>query len=246
MANVQQTQKMIPLITCEVSLGQYVCELVYGVNVFDLDFRVQIDSIESPIKSNSAGSGNVSHCRASSLYDHLDHCFVVFKHIQQSFLMRRMDVWGNKINIIQIIDHSLRLLGFVNRVKWRTNFTFVRTQVSPCFITLIRVSKNNDDQIPSIKCGYTIQPQSCIQRNDFRFCWTVRNWSLFLTHPTYRNECMTSKNAQCSTRSGFWIFKISCKIGVLKQSQPALLGSITHINILFVLTYVMDARYQTT
>ena len=65
---------MIPFITCEVSLGQYVCKLVFGVNVFDLDFRVQIDSIEQPIKSNSVGSGNMSHCRASSLYDHLDVC----------------------------------------------------------------------------------------------------------------------------------------------------------------------------
>ena len=33
MADVEQTQKMIPLITCENSLGQYVCELVLGVNV---------------------------------------------------------------------------------------------------------------------------------------------------------------------------------------------------------------------
>ena len=46
MANVKQTQLMIPLITCEVSLGQNVCELVFGVDVFDLDFRVQINSIE--------------------------------------------------------------------------------------------------------------------------------------------------------------------------------------------------------
>ena len=93
MAIVKQTQKMIPLITCEISLGQYVCELGFGVNVFDLVFGVQIDSIKKkPIKSNSVCSGNVSHCRASSLYDHLDHCFVVFKHIQQSFLMRRLDV----------------------------------------------------------------------------------------------------------------------------------------------------------
>ena len=37
MANVEQTQEMVPLITCEISLGQYVCELVLGVNVFDLD-----------------------------------------------------------------------------------------------------------------------------------------------------------------------------------------------------------------
>ena len=92
MTNFKQTQKMIPFITCEISLCQYVCELVFGVNVFDLDFGVQIDWIEQPIKSNSVGSGNMSHCRASSLYDHLDHRFVVFKHIQQSFLMRRLDV----------------------------------------------------------------------------------------------------------------------------------------------------------
>ena len=37
MADVEQTQKMIPSITCEISLCQYVCELVLGVNVFDLD-----------------------------------------------------------------------------------------------------------------------------------------------------------------------------------------------------------------
>ena len=34
MADVKQIQQMIPFITCEVSLGQYVCELVFGVNVF--------------------------------------------------------------------------------------------------------------------------------------------------------------------------------------------------------------------
>ena len=46
MANGKQTPKMIPFITCEISLGQYVCELVFGVNVFDFDFGVQIDSIK--------------------------------------------------------------------------------------------------------------------------------------------------------------------------------------------------------
>ena len=111
MANVKQTQKMIPFITCEISLRQCVCELVLGVNVFDLDFGIQIDSIECPIESNSVGSVNMSHCR-TSLYNNLDHGFVVFIHIQQSFLMRRFDVRGDKINIIQIINHSLRLLAF--------------------------------------------------------------------------------------------------------------------------------------
>ena len=55
---------------------------VFGVNIFDLDLGVQIDSVKQPIKSNSVGSGNMSHCRASSLYDHIDHCFVVFKDVQ--------------------------------------------------------------------------------------------------------------------------------------------------------------------
>ena len=57
MANVEQTQKMVPLITCEISLCWCVCELVFGVNVFDLNVGVQIDTIKQQIKSNSVGSG---------------------------------------------------------------------------------------------------------------------------------------------------------------------------------------------
>ena len=83
---------MIPVITCEIFVGQYDCELVFGVNVSDLDLGIQIDSMEQPIKSNSVGSGNMSHCRASSLCNHLDFCFVVFKHMQQRFQVRRIDV----------------------------------------------------------------------------------------------------------------------------------------------------------
>ena len=92
MANIKQTQKMIPLITCEISLGQYVCELVFRVNEFDLDFGVQIDSIRQLIKCNSVSPGNMSHCGTPPFDDHLDNCFVVFNHIQQSYLMRKLDV----------------------------------------------------------------------------------------------------------------------------------------------------------
>ena len=92
MANAEQTRKMVPFITCEISLCQYVCELVLGVNVFALNLGVQIDSIKQPIKNNSVGSGNMTHCRTALLYDHLDHCFVVFKDVQHSFLPRRIRV----------------------------------------------------------------------------------------------------------------------------------------------------------
>ena len=66
----------------EFPLGQFVSEMVFGIDVFDLDFGVNINSIEQPIKHNSVDPGNVSHCRTSAFNDHLDHCFVVLKHIQ--------------------------------------------------------------------------------------------------------------------------------------------------------------------
>ena len=53
-----------------------------GVDVFDLDLGVQINSIEQPIKSNSVGSGEVSHCRTSAFHNHFDYSFIVLKHIQ--------------------------------------------------------------------------------------------------------------------------------------------------------------------
>ena len=55
---------------------------------------------------------------------------------------------------------------------------------------------------------------------------------------------MTSKNAQCSSRSRFWVLKISGNIGVLKQSQPALFCNSTHNTILFIFTCVMNVRDQ--
>ena len=51
---------------------------------------------------------------------------------------------------------------------------------------------------------------------------------------------MASENTQCSTWCRFWILKIFCKVGVLKQSQSALFCSITHIAILFVFTCMMN------
>ena len=44
--DIQQTKKMVPLITCEISQGEYVSMLVLGVNTLDLDLGVQINSIE--------------------------------------------------------------------------------------------------------------------------------------------------------------------------------------------------------
>ena len=92
MADVEQIQKMIPFITCEISLCQYVCESVLGVNVFDLNLGVQIDSINNQSK---ATLWVLETCLTVGLLPFmisLDHCFVVFKGVQQSCLTRRIHV----------------------------------------------------------------------------------------------------------------------------------------------------------
>ena len=99
MANIKQIQQMVPFITREITFGQHVSKLVLGVDVFDLDFGVQINSIEQPIKSNSVGSGNMSHCWTSAFNDHLDHSFIIFKNLTLNFKLRRTCVCDNMIHI---------------------------------------------------------------------------------------------------------------------------------------------------
>ena len=38
MADNEQKKKIIPLLTREIPFGQHVCELVFGINLTDLDF----------------------------------------------------------------------------------------------------------------------------------------------------------------------------------------------------------------
>ena len=80
MANIKQSQQMIPFITREIPFCQDVCELVLGVDVFDLDFGIQIDSIEQPIKSNSVSPGDVSHCWTPAFHNHFDYSFILQTH----------------------------------------------------------------------------------------------------------------------------------------------------------------------
>ena len=84
MANGKPTQKMIPFITCEFPLASTFASCFLGVNVFDLDFAVQIDQIEQPINRNSVSPGNMSHCRTPSFKNHVDYSLIVFKHVTKA------------------------------------------------------------------------------------------------------------------------------------------------------------------
>ena len=55
MADIEQMKKIVPLITCEFSLGQNVCERMFGVLVTDWDLGVLINPVKQPIQRNSVG-----------------------------------------------------------------------------------------------------------------------------------------------------------------------------------------------
>ena len=81
---VQLLKNVAPLISCEVVFCQCVCELMFGVDILDLNLGIHINSVKQPIKSNSVGSGYMSHCWTSVFDDHFNHCFVVLKKFSVS------------------------------------------------------------------------------------------------------------------------------------------------------------------
>ena len=112
-------------------------------------------------------------------------------------------------------------------------------------MVLSRVSKEENNQIPQIESGNPVQSQSSVQRDDFLLllnCVKLKfdsNTSNLLEQMYDFQKC-----TQCSSRSGFRIFKIYREVRVLKQSQSALFSSMTNIAISFVFTCVMYVRYQ--
>ena len=178
----------------------------------------------------------------SSLYNHVDHCFVVLKHIQQSFLTTRMHVWGNKINIVWINNHSMSFLLRWKFVRSCTN-QFVGLTVLDYTDTCFREELRRSDPINHVR---VYRPYLVLHPRKWFLillnCVKLR----FASHTSNLLEQMYDfPKRTSSARSRFWVLKISRKIGVLKQSQPALFCSITHITILFIFTGVMNVKDQT-
>ena len=112
-------KKVIPLISRETSCGQHVSEMVFGVNIFDLDLGFQVDSCKKPIKSNSVSSRQMSLCGTSSFDYHFDHNFVVFENEQLKLTLRRLCVERYVIHVTQLINllFSLDMLGLGFGIK---------------------------------------------------------------------------------------------------------------------------------
>ena len=73
MTDVEQMKKIVPLIACEIPFCHYVCKLVFGVDILDLNLGIQINSVKQLVKSNSVGFGYVSHCWTSAFDDQFNH-----------------------------------------------------------------------------------------------------------------------------------------------------------------------------
>ena len=56
MTDVEQKKKIVPFVACEVTLGQNVCELMFGVIVPNSNLGIQNNPIKQPVQSNSVGS----------------------------------------------------------------------------------------------------------------------------------------------------------------------------------------------
>ena len=50
MGDVEQMKKIIPFVTCEITFCQNVCELMFGFNASNLNFRFEIN----PVKQSKA------------------------------------------------------------------------------------------------------------------------------------------------------------------------------------------------
>ena len=102
-----------------------------------------------------------------------------------------------------------------NKASWLADWTFEGTESMSCITSILLwdlfltslsscpgrsetreiFPKTETIRSHNSRASKPIQSQSRVQRDNLRFCWAVRNWCLFLTHPTYWNKCMTSKNA---------------------------------------------------
>ena len=162
------------------------------------------------MKSNSVGSGHVSHCETSSLYDHLDLCFVVFKDVQQSFLTVLLSI-ASAVSIgtgssppasgfaplhpSGLPDAKLVFSPAIAALSPQLCNWCIHLLLFPvafCRSSILHDHSTRCSRHPkTTRTGPSIR--NPVQRNDFRLCRTVPDRSLFLAHPTNWNKCSTSR-----------------------------------------------------
>ena len=62
------------------------CQQSLGVNVLNLDPRIQVKSVQKPVQINTMSTGNMSHGRTAAFYGHLDNSVIIFENEQRPTL----------------------------------------------------------------------------------------------------------------------------------------------------------------
>ena len=188
----------------KLPFGQNTSMLVLGVNKFDLDFRVKINSVVQPIQRNSVGSGHVSHRWILAFRDHLITASLSFKiwsawqHDDKISRLRRHDRQWTTQDLRSVSESWFGWWCVCLTVCWAAGLPALALRVS-----VFDWRKNETLQKPMIESGNSIHTYNCIERNDFSFLRTVWNKSLFLTHPTCGKKCVTAEHTQDSPEVDF-------------------------------------------
>ena len=234
MANVKQTQKMIPFITWNFPWS--VC-----LRVGFLESMYLIWILESKlIRSNN---------RSRATLWVLEKCLIV----------------GLLPFMIILITASLSSKTY-NKASWRADWTLEGTE-SMSFIASILLW-----DLWCLFSPFTGFPVRSEIREIFPRTETIRSHNSRAGKPSnlspVSREMISDSVELCETQVCFWHIQLtgtniwlpkmhhfppdvdfessrSRKIGGLKQSQPALFCSASHMTILFVFTCMMDARDQT-
>ena len=239
MTDIELMKKIVPLITCEIPLSQHVCELVFGVNVTNLNSGPKL------ITSNN-------QCRATLWVR--ETCLIlglwplIIILITASLSSKTYNkapepecvVFDGIWTLVCLIDMEFFMFGLT------TADGFLHGSLLGPSVLFGTEWNTSITKSQRVRAGIPSMRKPASRGIIFSFCWTVWNWSLFLAQPTCRHERVTSENAQCSSWCWFLVVNVSCKIRVLKQSESAMFGSVSHMTILFVITCMMDVRYETT
>ena len=179
--DVKQSAKMMPCITGEIAFRQHVSKLVFGVNIFDVDLLIQIDSVKQPIQRDSVGSGLVSHRRTSALNDHFGESVIFFKNVQLVFEVRRFCACDNVFHIEQLTNFTVAVYfcfslgvgvdawGFIARSRFLDTRFSTSSRIrflDACVLVGVAILQSPDPR--DQEWGHTIHARTSIQRNNFR------------------------------------------------------------------------------
>ena len=131
----------------------------------------------------------MSYRGTSAICDHLDHCFVVFKNVQLSSEVKSFCACDNVIHIRQFLNFSVTAsfrfgvsvgVGALVITSCSTSQhliidLFYSTVISQTLMMFFEECNTSITVSHRSRAGISFHSQTSIQRNNFRFCGTVRH-----------------------------------------------------------------------